>query len=110
MCIRDSLETIAEALRDDLKTAFDVDVVVGKKDAPKRNAFKACRSGDAPPFAAGDAVRVGGLVSKPQHNGRAGAVARWLPAKKRFEVTLEATDELPETSLALKAEHLSIVG
>ena len=104
------LETIAEALRDDLKTAFDVDVVVGKKDAPKRNAFKACRSGDAPPFAAGDAVRVGGLVSKPQHNGRAGAVARWLPAKKRFEVTLEATDELPETSLALKAEHLSIVG
>ena len=40
----------------------------------------------------------------------AGAVARWLPAKKRFEVTLEATDELPETSLALKAEHLSIVG
>ena len=57
-----------------------------------------------------DAVRVGGLVSKPQHNGRAGAVARWLPAKKRFEVTLEATDELPETSLALKAEHLSIVG
>ena len=101
---------IAEALRDDLKQAFDVDVVIGKKDAPKRNAFKACRSGDAPPFAAGDAVRVGGLVSKPQHNGRAGAVARWLPAKKRFEVTLEATDELPETSLALKAEHLSIVG
>ena len=50
------LETIAEALRDDLKTAFDVDVVIGKKDAPKRNAFKACRSGDAPPFAAGDAV------------------------------------------------------
>ena len=46
------LETIAEALRDDLKTAFDVDVVIGKKDAPKRNAFKACRSGDAPPFAA----------------------------------------------------------
>ena len=27
------LETIAEALRDDLKTAFDVDVVLGKKDA-----------------------------------------------------------------------------
>ena len=102
---RASQEMLYVAMED-----FRVDVVVGKKDAPRRNAFKACRSGDAPPFAAGDAVRVGGLVSKPQHNGRAGAVARGLPAKKRFEVTLEATDELPETSLALKAKHLSIVG
>lgn len=103
------LEAIADALRDDLKKSFDVDLTVGKKDH-RRNAFKAAKSGDAPRFAAGDAVRVAGLVSKPQHNGRAGSVARWLPAKQRFEVTLAATDELPETSLALKAAHLAMVG
>ena len=51
-----------------------------------------------------------GHIPSAARRRRAGAVARWLPAKKRFEVTLEATDELPETSLALKAEHLSIVG
>jgi len=37
-------------------------------------------------------------------------VVRYLPEKGRFEVLLKAGNGLAEASLALKAEHLSIVG
>mmetsp|Transcript_34272 Transcript_34272/g.105307 ORF Transcript_34272/g.105307 Transcript_34272/m.105307 type:complete len:597 (+) Transcript_34272:212-2002(+) len=83
------------------------------KAGPKRSGFKAAkclRGASQLAFAAGDAIVVDGLVSKAQHNGRKGDVVRYLPEKGRFEVLLKAGNGLAEASLALKAEHLSIVG
>mmetsp|Transcript_26286 Transcript_26286/g.78827 ORF Transcript_26286/g.78827 Transcript_26286/m.78827 type:complete len:580 (+) Transcript_26286:275-2014(+) len=99
--------SLAEGLTP-LLAKLDVGVVAADKP---RGCFKLLKRGArGPRFAAGDVVRVEGLVAKKQHNGRVGDVVQWLADKDRFAVMLKPEGGKAETLLSLKAQNLMIVG
>merc|ERR1719158_739213 len=59
-------------------------------------------SGEAGMLRSGSAVRVRGLVSQPQHNGRSGAVERYEPQQGRYVVRFEDDG----SQLALQRQNL----
>ena len=64
--------------------------------------------GGPPPMRPGSAVRLFGLQSKPEANGRRGAVRGYDATKGRYAVELEAAGGADAETLSLKRDNLAL--
>ena len=55
-------------------------------------------------FLPGDTVRIDGLKSAAQHNGKLAKVRRWIPERGRWALQLPEGDEV-----AVRAQNLELV-